>query len=353
MRTVLFAVVFLVAGCAGTPEKQQTQPEDKPVNIARVQVPASCLSAVQRQDERAGLGLVVTGRDVLDEAAVAFLDDLYRKIHGTPGVRSVEVITDAAVLSIAEMDEQVLVAEPLVSSLQGAGYPQRIARVKQNFALIDPATLAPDLSATLVIVKLIKTSREEIRIDVHQRLRKLVEAAPASLTLHLVEYPLAAAASMHFPTERALAGIEILNRKLAGGGVLEVGVACPRSDCLLEPLSLATIVRFQRIAGALPRVKATRSIADLLRAAWRVFGGEERLPATQNQAMQLLALLQGTSGIDVHAGDHFKRGVVRVYFETGNAAQYCKLGKALKRAARESSTDSIRFKVLRPDRDGF
>lgn len=345
--------MFLAAGCAGTPDKSTTGTREQQVVISRVEVSPTCLSAVRRQDARAGFGLVVTGADVLDEQAVAFLDDLYRKIHGTPGVRSVNTVTDAAVLTVGEMDAQALLVEPLVSPAKAPDHQSRLERARANHSLIDPALLASDLSATLVVIKMIETTREKIRSDVYQRLRELIQTAPAGFSLYLVEYPLAAKESLHWPTQRVLEGLSILNRKLAGGGVLEVGIACRQPDCLLDPVSLASIARFQQIAGALPRVEATRAVTDLLAGAWRVLGGQGRLPATRNQAMQILALLQGTSGIELYADERLMRGVVRVYFQTGNAAHYCKLGSTLKRTARACSTDSIRFKVMRPDRDGF
>ena len=158
---------------------------------------------------------------------------------------------------------------------------------------------------------------------------------------------------MGWQTDNALAGLKALNENLAGGGVLEVTVRCREDDCLLEPMHLNTIARFQHILESMPKVKATRSLVNVLLAANRAVADRNQIPTTKDQSLQLTAMMSMGGGFRMLAEEGMRRGVVRVYFTTATAAEYCDLGRALKRAAKESSTETLRFSVRRPERGGF
>jgi predicted RND superfamily exporter protein len=345
--------LFLAMGLTGcAPPRVDTKPEPAPPpqKQATVAVSGRCLRALQRQEQRAGFALVLVASDVLSPEQIQRLDVLTRKIHGTPGVQSVRSINDEMVLKASELGVSV---EPFVSEADLESPDQRQQRNSLFRDLIDPVLLSEDRKAAVLNVKLHPTTKKQTRTDVRKRILDLVFAAPDGVKMYLVEYPLAAVESMGWQTDNALAGLQVLNRNLAGGGVLEVTIRCREDECLLEPLHLTTIARFQYILESMPRVKTTRSLVNVLLAANRAVRGQKKIPATRNESLQLTALMNMGGGFRLYADESLRRGTVRVYFTTGNAAEYCELGQALKRAARESSTGSLRFSVRRPEREGF
>lgn len=353
MRSLMIFPLLLTAACA--PPRVETQPEG-PVPTAEPEkkkvaaVSGKCLQALQHQEHRAGFALVLVANDVLSPEQIERLDVLTRKIHGTPGVQSVRSINDEAVIKASELGASI---EPFVSEADLETPAQRQQRSRQFRNLIDPVLLSDDRKTAVLKVKLQRTTKKQARTDIRKRILDLVFAAPESVKLYLVEYPLAAVESMGWQTDNALAGLRALNQNLAGGGVLEVTVRCREDDCLLEPLHLNTIARFQHILESMPKVKATRSLVNVLLAASRALQGQNQIPTTKNESLQLTALMSMGGGFRLLAEEGMRRGVVRVYFTTATAAEYCELGRALKRAAKESSSDTLRFSVRRPEREGF
>lgn len=339
-----------MTGCTSPRIETRPVPAPEPEKKATVAVSGKCLEALQRQEQRAGFALVLVAGDVLSPEQVERLDVLTRKIHGTPGVQSVRSINDEVVLRASELGVSV---EPFVSEADLKSPAQRRQRNEQFRDLIDPALLSTDRKAAILKVKLRPTTKEQTRTDVRKRILDLVFAAPEGIKMFLVEYPLAAVESMDWQTDNALAGLRVLNRDLAGGGVLEVTVRCREDDCLLEPLHLTTIARFQHILESMPKVKTTRSVANVLVAASRAVRGQNQIPTTRDESLQLIALMSMEGGFRLYADEKLRRGIVRVYFTTGNATEYCELGRALKRAARESTIETLRFSVRRPEREGF
>jgi predicted RND superfamily exporter protein len=317
---------------------------------AVVAVSNKCLQALQRQEHRAGFALVLVTDDVLAPEQIQRLDVLTRKIHGTPGVQSVSSINDEAVIKASELGVSV---EPFVSETELETPVQRQLRSRQFQDLIDPVLLSKDRKTAALKIKLQRTSKKQARIDVRKRILDLVFAAPQNIKMYLVEYPLAAVESMGWQTDNAMAGLRHLNQNLAGGGVLEVTVRCREDDCLLEPLHLTTIARFQYILESMPKVKATRSVVNVLLAANRAVRGQNQIPTTRDESLQLTALMSTGGGFRLLAEEGMRRGVVRVFFTTSTAAEYCELGRALKRAAKESSSETLRFSVRRPGREDF
>ena len=343
-----------ITGCAPPRVETQTEtapaPAPQPEKKATVAVSGKCLQALQRQEQRAGFALVLTADDILSPEQIRRLDVLTRKIHGTPGVQSVRSINDEAVIKASELGVSV---EPFVSEADLETPAQRRKRNQQFRDLIDPTLLSKDRKAAVLKVKLQPTTKKQARTDIRKRILDLVFAAPENVKMYLVEYPLAATESMGWRTDNALAGLRMLNQNLAGGGVLEVTVRCKEDDCLLEPLHLTTIARFQYILESMPKVKATRSVVNVLLAASQAVLGKNQIPATRDESLQLTALMNMGGGFRLLAEEGLRRGVVRVYFTTSTAAEYCELGRVLKRAARESSTETLRFSVRRPEREGF
>lgn len=348
------ALVLILATVGCTTPRVATKAEPVTVSETRkkttLAVSEKCLRALQHQEQRAGFALVLTAPDVLSPQQIERLDVLTRKIHGTPGVQSVRSINDELVVKASGMDVSV---EPFVSEADLESPAQRQQRTVQFIDLVDPVLLSKDRKAAVLKVKLHPTTRKQTRTDIRKRILDLVFAAPENIKMYLVEYPLAAVESMDWPTDNALAGLRVLNQDLAGAGVLEVTVRCKADDCLLEPMHLNAVARFQYIVESMPRVKTTRSAVNALLAANRAMRGQNQIPATKNESLQLTALMNMVGGIRLYADEGLRRGVVRIFFTTGTASEYCDLGQALKRAARESSTTSLRFCVRRPEREGF
>ncbi len=351
-RTCVLVLISLGAGCAAPRVETRPTPQIAPQapKKAASAVSGKCLRALRHQEQRAGFALVLTAPDVLSPGEVERRDVLTRKIHGTPGVQSVRSINDEAVLQASELGIHV---EPFVSETALESPSQRQRRTGQFMDLIDPVLLSKDRRAAVLKVRLHPTTKKQARTDIRKRILGLVFAAPDTVKMYLVEYPLAAVESMGWQTDNALAGLRVLNRDLAGGGVLDVTVRCQAEDCLLEPLHLSSIARFQYILESMPRVKATRSLVNVLLAAGRAVRGQNQIPTTKDESLQFTAMMSTAGGFRMYAQEGLSRGVVRVYFTTGTAAEYCEFGRALKRAARESSTESLRFSVLRPKREGF
>jgi predicted RND superfamily exporter protein len=353
MRCLTIFLVLLTAACA--PPRVETKPAGpapaaEPEKKKMAAVSGKCLRALERQEQRAGFALVLVAGDVLAPEQIERMDILTRKIHGTPGVQSVRSITDEAVIKASDLGVSV---EPFVSEADLETPAQRQQRSRQFRDLVDPVLLSKDRKTAVLKVKLQRTAKKQARTDVRKRILDLVFAAPEDVKLYLVEYPLAAMESMGWQTDNALAGLQALNQNLAGGGVLEVTVRCREDDCLLEPLHLNTIARFQHILESMPKVKATRSLVNVLLAANRAVGDQNQIPTTKDQSLQLTALMNMGGGFRLLAEEGMRRGVVRVYFTTATAEEYCELGRALKRAAKESSSDTLRFSVRRPEREGF
>jgi len=351
LRSIKILPLLLAAACA--PPRVATKPAEPapaagPQKTAVAAVSGKCLQALQRQEHRAGFALVLVADDVLSPEQIERLDVLTRKIHGTPGVQSVRSITDETVIKASELGVNV---EPFVSEAELETPAQRRERSRQFQDLIDPVLLSKDCKTALLKIKLQRTAKKQARTDIRRRILDLVFAAPESIKLYLVEYPLAAVESMGWQTDNALAGLREMNHNLAGGGVLEVTVRCREDDCLLEPLHLTAIARFQYILESMPKVKATRSLVNVILAANRAVGGQNRIPTTKNESLQLTAMMSMGGGFRLLAEEGMRRGVVRVYFTTTTAAEYCELGRALKRAAKESSTNTLRFSVRRPERE--
>jgi predicted RND superfamily exporter protein len=345
--------LLLTAACA--PPRVETKPAEpapaaEPEKKKVAAVSTKCLRALERQEHRAGFALVLVANDVLSPEQIERMDVLTRKIHGTPGVQSVRSITDEAVIKASDLGVSV---EPFVSEADLETPAQRLERSRQFIDLIDPVLMSPDRKTAVLKVKLQRTAKKQARTDIRKRILDLVFAAPENVKLFLVEYPLAAVESMGWQTDNALAGLRALNQNLAGGGVLEVTVRCREDDCLLEPLHLTTIARFQHILESMPKIKATRSLVNVLLAASQAIAGQNRIPTTKNESLQLTALMSMGGGFRLLAEEGMRRGVVRVYFTTATAAEYCELGRALKRAAKESSSETLRFSVRRPEREGF
>jgi predicted RND superfamily exporter protein len=348
---VMATGMLLVSSCATVETKEvKEQPTERRVKVKTVSVSASCQKAIARQTGQAGFALVIhSASDILSTERIEFLDRLYRKIHGTPGILSVNGIADEQVLSKTDLG---IAVEPFVSDSHDD--PNlRMIRYRKFSGLIDPVLLSSDQGVTILVVRLLPTSKKKARSDIRAQLHKLTKTAPAGIKINLVEYPVAAAESLTWHTEHALTGLKILNQRLAGAGVLEVGVSCKQDDCLLTPLHLSSISRFEKIVKAMPRVKATRSLATVLRHTNQAVSGVAQLPATADQALQLMAMLDLSSGIGLLVDKKNRRCIVRVYFETGNAADYCALGKALKKATKDSSSESLRFFVRKPEHRGF
>jgi len=353
LRYIKILPLLITAACA--PPRVETRtagpaPATGPEKKTVAAVSAKCLQAVRRQEVRAGFALVLVADDVLSPEQIERLDVLTRKIHGTPGVQSVLSITDETVIRASELGVNV---EPFVSEANLQTPAQRRARSLQFKDLIDPVLMSADRKTAVLKVKLQRTAKKQARTDIRKRILDLVFAAPESVKLYLVEYPLAAVESMGWQTDNAMAGLRALNQNLAGGGVLEVTVRCREDDCLLEPMHLTAIARFQYILESMPKVKATRSLVNVLLAANREVGGQNRIPATRDESLQLTAMMSMGGGFRLLAEEGMRRGVVRVYFTTTTAAEYCELGRALKSAAKESSTETLRFSVRRPERGGF
>jgi predicted RND superfamily exporter protein len=352
-RFIMIFAVLMTTACSpavvgSKPEPAATTPPEKKTAVAEVS--SKCLQALERQEFRAGFALVLVADDVLAPGEIERLDTLTRKIHGTPGVQSVRSITDETVIRASELGVNL---EPFVSEADLETVAQRQARSRQFLDLIDPSLMSKDRKAAVLKIKLQRTAKKQARTDIRKRILDLVFAAPENVKLYLVEYPLAAVESMGWQTDNALAGLRELNRNLAGGGVLEVTVRCREDDCLLEPLHLNTIARFQHILESMPKVKATRSLVNVLLAASRAARGQNRLPTTKDESLQLTAMMSMGGGFRMLAEEGMRRGVVRIFFTTASAAEYCELGRALKRAAKESSSDTLRFSVRRPEREGF
>jgi predicted RND superfamily exporter protein len=353
MLRYLMILPLLLTACApvASETKPETAPADRPEKKTAVAaVSGKCLRAIEHQEHRAGFALVLVADDVLAPGQIERLDILTRKIHGTPGVQSVRSITDETVIRASELGVNV---EPFVSEADLETPAQRQARSRRFLDLIDPTLMSKDRTTAVLKVKLQRTAKKQARTDVRKRILDLVFKAPESVKLYLVEYPLAAVESMGWQTGNALAGLRALNENLAGGGVLEVSVRCREDDCLLEPLHLTAIARFQYILESMPKVKATRSLVNVLLAANRAVRGQNQIPTTKDESLQLTALMNMGGGFRMLAEEGMRRGVVRVYFITATAAEYCDLGRALKRAAKESSTETLRFSVRRPEREGF
>jgi hypothetical protein len=352
VRTSILVLISLAAGCAAPQVATKSTPATAPEarHKAPPAVSGKCLRALQHQKQRGGFALVLTAPDVLSPEQVERLDVLTRKIHGTPGVQSVRSINDEAVIKASDLGVSV---EPFVSEADLESPADRQRRTGQFLDLVDPVLLSKDRKAAVLKVKLHPTTKKQTRTDVRKRILDLVFAAPENIKMYLVEYPLAAVESMDWQTDNALAGLRVLNQDLAGGGVLQVTVRCQADDCLLEPLHLSTIARFQYILESMPRVKATRSLVNVLLAASRAARGQNQIPTTKDEALQLTALMSTGGGFRMYAEEGMRRGMVRIYFATGTAAEYCDLGRTLKRAARESSIESLRFSVRRPEREGF
>ncbi|MBW1810366.1 MAG: hypothetical protein JRJ87_19375 [Deltaproteobacteria bacterium] len=350
--SIIIAIGMLLLNSCATVEVKEVskQPTERSVKIESVNVSSSCQKAIARQTGRAGFALVIhSDSDILSTERVEFLDKLYRKIHGTPGILSVNGIADEQVLSKTDLGVAV---EPFVSDSHND--PNlRMIRYRKFAGLIDPVLLSADLGVTVLVVRLLPTSKKKARSDIRTQLHKLTQTAPAGIKINLVEYPVAAAEALTWHTEHALTGLKMLNRHLAGGGVLEVGVACKPDDCLLTPLHLSSILRFEKIVKAMPRVKATRSLATVLQHVNQAVSEVAQLPATADQALQLMAMLDLSSGIGLMVDKKNRRCIIMVYFETGNAAEYCALGKALKKATKDSSSESLRFFVRKPEHRGF
>ena len=353
LRYLVILPLLLISACAPavTESKPQKAPTTRPEEKTAVAaVSSKCLQALERQELRAGFALVLVADDVLAPEEIERLDTLTRKIHGTPGVQSVRSITDETVIRASDLGVNL---EPFVSEADLETAAQRQARSRQFLDLIDPVLMSKDRKTAVLKVKLQRTAKKQARTDIRKRILDLVFTAPGNIKLYLVEYPLAAVESMGWQTDNALAGLRELNENLAGGGVLEVTVRCREDDCLLEPLHLNTIARFQHILESMPKVKATRSLINVLLAASRAVGGQNRLPNTKDESLQLTAMMSMGGGFRMLAEEGMRRGVVRIYFTTTTAAEYCELGRALKRAAKESSSDTLRFSVRRPERGGF
>jgi predicted RND superfamily exporter protein len=353
LRSIKIFPLLLAAACAPPPVTTKPagpSPATQPEKTTVAAVSGKCLQALQRQEHRAGFALVLLADDVLAPEQIERLDVLTRKIHGTPGVESVHSITDETVIKASELGVSV---EPFVSEADLETPDQRQQRSLQFHDLIDPVLLSKDRKAAMLKIKLQRTAKKQARTDIRKRILDLVFTAPESIKLYLVEYPLAAVESMGWQTDNALAGLHELNKNLAGGGVLEVTVRCKEDDCLLEPLHLTTIARFQYILESMPKVKATRSLVNVLLAANRAVGGQNRIPTTKDESLQLTAMMSMGGGFRLLAEEGMRQGVVRVYFTTTSAAEYCELGRVLKRAAKESSIETLRFSVRRPGREGF
>ncbi len=335
-------------GCSQPKPQVKAPAGERTVVIASVPVTPSCQRAVARQSGRAGFALVIQAADVLAPDVISGLDELYRKIHAIRGVLSIQSMTDEQVLVPGDLGVS---AEPFMPP-EGLDRDGRLARVGQFAGLIDPALLSPDLRVTALIVKLLPTSDENARADIRKRLLELAKTAPAALRVMLSEYPVAARESLTWKTETSVAALKIINESLRGGGVIEIGVACGRDDCLLDPGNLSAIDSLEKSIHSFARVKASWSFVHVLRFANRA-SGSNSLPESADAALRLLAVMDTSSGIDLHTDKKFRHGTIRVHFTTGNAADYCSLGKALKKASKDASSEKLRFYVKRPGREDF
>ncbi len=335
-------------GCAAPEVEVKAPTGENTVAIASVPVPPSCQKAVARQSRRAGFALVIQAADVLAPDIISCIDDFYRKIHAVRGVLSIQSVTDEQVLVPGDLGVS---AEPFVPP-EGLDRSGRLARVGHFAGLIDPALLSPDLRVTALIVKLLPTSKENARAEIRKQLVELAKTAPAGLRATLSEYPVAARESLTWKTKTSLAALKIIDDSLRGGGVIEIGAACGRNDCLLDPGNVRAIDSLEKIIHSLPRVRASRSFVHVLRFANRA-SGHNSLPESADASLRLLAVMDTSSGIDLHTDKKFRRATIRVHFTTGNAADYCNLGKALKKQASKATSQALRFYVKRPGREGF
>jgi len=346
---ILFLWSALAMIACATPETRVKAPTmDHAVVIASVPVTPSCQKAVARQSSRAGFALVIQAADILAPDIISGLDELYRKIHAIRGVLSIQSITDEQVLVPGDLGVS---AEPFMPP-EGLDRGGRLARVGRFAGLIDPALLSPDLRVSALIVKLLPTSKANARAEIRKRLLELARTSSAGLRATLSEYPVAARESLTWKTETSLAALKIIDDSLRGGGVIEIGADCGRDDCLLDPGNVLSIDSIEKSIRSLPRVRASWSFVHVLRFANRA-SGRTSLPESADAALQLLAVMDTSSGIDLHTDKKFRRATVRVHFTTGNAADYCGLGKALKKAALLATSQALRFYVKKPGREGF
>ncbi|MBN2496599.1 MAG: hypothetical protein JXR96_18565 [Deltaproteobacteria bacterium] len=348
-RALLALGALLAAGCRSAPAPLPAAEGPAPAQITAIPVTPACARAVSRQVDNSGFAVVISADELLSAGGMQALGDLFRRVRGIPCVRSVR---DAGQLLVLAIDEMDLAAEPLVPAggLAGAGLRERLGAFQEQ---IDPALLSADGRTTALLAELGRSADPKSDQRIRESILSALSDLPAGWQGYVVEYPVAAGESLRWQDRRARQALALLNRELAGGGLLEVGVACEGDDCLLEPRHLAAIDRFCRIAAAQRRVRAVRSLVDTIRAARKARSGDPALPGTQEEALGLLAALADSGGMRHLADERFQRAVVRVHFETGNAADYCTLGRNLKKAAREASGESLVFTVIKPGRSGM